>query len=68
MCVDSRVPLKGDGEWYHETECRYNPFISKWDDEPGYLNLSDSGITVSAAGNEINKTKLMREFKKAWSI
>ncbi len=67
MCVDSRVPIKGDEKWYHETECRYNPFMSKWNDEPGYLNLSDSGITISASGSEINKKKLTQEFKKAWS-
>jgi len=68
MCVDSRVPVKGSEEWYHETECRYNPFISKWDDEPGYLNLSDAGITISASGSEINKKKLSGQFKKAWTI
>jgi hypothetical protein len=68
MCVDSRVPIKGDEKWYHETECRYNPFMSKWDDELGYLNLSNAGITISASGCEINKKKLKQEFKKAWSV
>lgn len=68
MCVDSRVPLKGDEKWYHATECRYNPYLSRWDDETGYRTLSDAGVAVSAAGMAIDQEKLTQEFENAWSI
>lgn len=68
MCVDSRVPIKGDKEWYHETECAYNPYLAKWENEDGYLTLSQSGIEVSGSGCSIDKKKLSAEFKKAWSV
>lgn len=68
MCVDSRVPLKTGQKWYHDVECRYNPYLSKWDDEEGYRNLSDTGVTISASGMAIDSGKLTEEFKKAWSV
>ena len=67
MCVDSRVPVKGDENWYHEVECSYNPYLSKWNDEADYLNLIDSGVTVSASGCSIDKKKLSQKFKSIWS-
>lgn len=68
MCIDSRVPIKGDKGWYHETECAYNPYLAKWENEEGYLTLSESGIDVSGSGCSIDKKKLSAEFKKAWSV
>lgn len=68
MCMDSRVPIKGDQQWYHETECAYNPYLAKWENEDGYLTLSESGIEVSGSGCSIDKKKLSAEFKKAWSV
>lgn len=67
MCVDSRVPLKGVEKWYHDIECRYNPYLSKWDDETGYRTLSDVGVAISASGIAIDQEKLTLEFEKAWS-
>jgi len=56
MCVDSRIPKKhSDGtEWYHNTECNYNPFIAKWKGEQGYKTLSESGIKVEEKGLSID--------------
>ncbi len=68
MCLDSRVPIRGDTEWYHETECVYNPYLSKWNHETGYLNLIDSGVTVSSTGSTVDVGKLSLEFEKAWSF
>lgn len=67
MCVDSRVPIKGENIWYHQTECSYNPYLSKWNHEENYLNLRDSGIIVSDAGCAIDKNKLSQEFNKIWA-
>lgn len=48
MCVDSRLPKQKDnGHWYFDTECRYNPYIGKWEDEEGYQTLKECGIFVS---------------------
>ena len=45
MCVDNRVPSqRKDGSWYHQQECNYNPYISKWKGEEGYQNLRDIGV------------------------
>ncbi|MGN8058760.1 hypothetical protein ACTJKN_20910 [Pedobacter sp. 22163] len=68
MCVDSRVPVKGDEKWYHQAECAYNPYLSKWDDEENYINLKDSGVAISATGCVIDQQKLSNHFNIAWSV
>lgn len=67
MCTDIRVPEKGTEHWFHHFECAYNPYISRWNYEEGYLNLKESGITVSASGCTVNKDKLSKTFNKIWS-
>lgn len=67
MCTDIRVPEKGTEYWFHHFECAYNPYISRWNYEEDYLNLKESGITVSASGCTINKDKLSETFNKIWS-
>ena len=53
MCVDNRLPYQRiDGSWYHKTECNYNPYISKWAGEEGYLTLK--GCNISANENSID--------------
>ncbi|MBB4109633.1 hypothetical protein [Pedobacter zeae] len=68
MCVDSRVPVKGDEKWYHQTECAYNPYLSKWDDEENYINLKDCGVTISSTGCTIDQQKLSYHFNKTWAV
>ncbi|SDD68696.1 hypothetical protein [Pedobacter soli] len=67
MCTDVRVPEKEAEQWFHQVECVYNPYISKWNNEEGYLTLKESGVTVSASGCTINKNKLSKTFNKIWS-
>ncbi|WP_276088324.1 hypothetical protein [Pedobacter sp. JY14-1] len=67
MCVDSRVPVRGKQGWYHPDECAYNPYLSKWDDEPGYVRLSDCGVTVNEKGLTIDRERLSVVFERAWS-
>ncbi|PKH50528.1 hypothetical protein CXF68_07385 [Tenacibaculum sp. Bg11-29] len=45
MCVDNRIPQQRKlNEWYHKTECNYNPFIAKWKKEKGYKSLEKTGV------------------------
>lgn len=67
MCVDNRVPIKGSHQWYHSTECNYNPYLSKWNNEKGYLSLIACGVFLSAAGCSIEEKKLNEKFNSAWS-
>jgi radical SAM protein with 4Fe4S-binding SPASM domain len=41
MCVDSRTPVQTkNGKWIHKIECKYNPYIAKWEGEEGYKSLN----------------------------
>lgn len=58
-CVDNRLPLKRNTkEWYHEKECKYNPYIAKWIDEEGYISLSECGIISNEFGFSIDHEKV----------
>ncbi|MCX2493437.1 hypothetical protein OQX63_08150 [Pedobacter sp. PF22-3] len=67
MCTDVRVPEKEAKYWFHRSECAYNPYISKWNNEEGYLTLKESGINVSASGSIIDRDKLSETFNKIWT-
>jgi SPASM domain peptide maturase of grasp-with-spasm system len=42
MCIDSRDPIEiGDNRWEFNTECNYNPYIAKWQDEEGYITVEE---------------------------
>lgn len=44
MCTDNRIPSqKLNGTWFYKSECNYNPFISKWRGEDGYVSVFDLG-------------------------
>ncbi|MFZ7166079.1 MAG: hypothetical protein ACO1G5_00895 [Bacteroidota bacterium] len=48
MCLDARCPLQREnGTWYHNTECNYNPYISKWHGEDGYKTLSECSVIAN---------------------
>lgn len=67
MCVDSRIPIKrSNKEWYFETECNYNPYISKWKGEDGYKSLVDCGIKSDKFIFKINRNKLNKINKELW--
>jgi|GEM_PF-803883 len=67
MCLDSRLPKqRGKGKWYHETECNYNPYISKWKGEEGYRTLQESGVTSNSSGFKISRRKLNALNKELW--
>ena len=41
MCVDSRTPLKGKCFYFFKHECKYNPYIAKWQGEEGYITVEE---------------------------
>ncbi len=67
MCVDSRLPIKrNENEWYFDSECNYNPYIAKWQNEDGYKTLEQCGITSNQTGFKINRKKLNAINKELW--
>lgn len=67
LCSDNRVPyLNSKNTWTHLQECEYNPYISKWNDEEGYLCLNDSGITLLNDDINICSEKLNNIIETLW--
>ena len=67
LCSDNRVPhLNSKNVWTHSQECEYNPYISKWNDEEGYLSLHDSGITILNDDINICSEKLNKINETLW--
>lgn len=67
MCVDNRLPFKkNENEWYHKTECNYNPYICKWQGEEGYLTLQDCGIRSDETGFYIDHDKIAAINRELW--
>ncbi len=69
MCVDPRVPKQNEnGEWFHDRECNFNPYISKWFNEEGFKSLQESGVVLSEDGRiSIDREKLKKVFESAWN-
>lgn len=69
MCVDSREPLKrGLNEWYHGSECNYNPFIALWSNEAKFLSLSKIGIQSNDKEFKIDDHKVAEVVKSIWNL
>lgn len=67
MCVDKRLPYqRKDGNWYHKTECNYNPYICKWDEEENYQALEEIGVVSNENGFKINHEKITAINKILW--
>ncbi|MFT5823472.1 MAG: hypothetical protein ACI8ZM_004733 [Crocinitomix sp.] len=60
QCIDKRTPehRESDNQWFHITECDYNPFIAKWKGEEGYLSLKEINVTSNIYGFKINSEKV----------
>jgi hypothetical protein len=44
-CFDKRTPVvRSSTQFYYEDECTYNPFIARFCDEDGFLNLEECGV------------------------
>ena len=67
ICFDSREPRqRSNGTWYHSTECGYNPYISKWSDEPGYQPIHACGST-GKQGFEPNSVTIDALNQELWT-
>ena len=67
MCVDNRLPHKRkENEWYHKTECNYNPYIAKWEEEEGYKTLKECGVVSNENEFSINHDKIAEINKDIW--
>lgn len=68
LCVDNRLPLIDNKNWYHEKECEYNPFISKWDFEEGYYNLENTKVKIQKNKLFIDKDYIESLNYKLWNV
>ncbi len=66
-CIDNRVPSpRKDGNWFHQEECNYNPYICKWKGEEGYQSLSKCGVVSDENEFSINHEKIAEINKHLW--
>ena len=66
MCIDDKMPIKKENHWFLENECIYNPFISKWQGEDGYLPVKEIGIYTEKTGFLPDKTKIAILNQQIW--
>lgn len=67
ICLDNRVPIhRKINEWYHESECQYNPYIAKWQGEEGYKSLNECGVFSNENGFQIDHQKINEINKHLW--
>ncbi len=67
ICLDNRTPsYRNLNEWYHELECQYNPYLSKWQGEEGYMSLKECGVISNKNGFQINHEKINEINKLLW--
>lgn len=67
VCVDNRVPIqRNENEWYHQTECNFNPYITKWKHDEGYKTLSNCGIQSDNFGFNLDHEKIERINYELW--
>ncbi len=68
MCLDKRLPQKiADNVWSYESECEYNPYLSKWNHEQGFLKLSECGIEIDRQnGIKIDEARLQQALENCW--
>jgi len=67
MCIDNRYPRqRKDKSLYFVEECRFNPYISKWSDEVNYIDLNETGISVTESITEINHQVISKKNKEVW--
>ncbi|MFD2602561.1 hypothetical protein [Flavobacterium suzhouense] len=66
FCVDSRIPVFTDNYWKYNVECAYNPYISKWSHEDGYMSLKDSGVKIDSNQVTMDLQKLAKINQSLW--
>ena len=68
MCTDARIPVgRPDGSWFFPSECAYNPYICKWENEDGFLPLEDCGVYCDHDGFRVDEMKLAEVQAATWN-
>jgi hypothetical protein len=69
LCVDQCLPIqRDDGSWFRSKECVYNPYIAKWNDEEGYVSLSECGVVCNRLGFSIDNEKIEKINTLIWGL
>lgn len=70
MCIDNRIPVATTNveELRYMEECSYNPFISKWSDEEGYISFAKLGDYLKTGEFIPNHNLIKKLNKKLWYI
>ncbi|MEZ5050097.1 MAG: SPASM domain-containing protein, partial [Saprospiraceae bacterium] len=58
MCFDEGELVRINAKYKKKVECPYNPFISKWDYQEGYMNLNECGIYIQNDKLVIDENRL----------
>ncbi len=68
MCLDDRKPIKKNinDTYFNNLECRYNPYIAKWEGEEGYKTLAECGVISDENGFYIDHDKIAEINKALW--
>jgi hypothetical protein len=67
MCVDNRLPYsRNEDEWYHVSECDYNPYICKRKDEEGHRTLVECGVISNKEGFIIDNERIATINEALW--
>ena len=67
LCTDNRLPIKrSNGAWFHGTECKYNPYIAKWQGQEGYRTLENVGVFSNEHGFEMNDDEIQKTNSMLW--
>lgn len=68
MCYDQRIPRKiRNSEYYtYDNDCNYNPYISKWEQEDGYVSLRKSGVHIADGKIKKNHHLIRKINKEIW--
>ena len=68
ICFDSREPQQhASGSWYHTTDCGYNPYINKWDNEPGYHTAAACGKATRSGHFAPDAARIEQLNAELWS-
>ena len=67
MCIENRIPIqRNKNEWFHKIECKYNPYIAKWEGEEGYQTLEECGVLSNEKGFSIDHEKIAKINAVLW--
>lgn len=67
MCLDNRTPYQRENkQWYHKIECKYNPYIARWEGEEGYLTLVECGVISNEKGFSVDHEKIAKINSVLW--